>query len=70
MHTLPIATADCQTQHTLHNSFTHTLRVHEALHYGLDAQRLTLNLSVGQDKRVVDAKSGSYETDVRNADLM
>jgi hypothetical protein len=70
MHTLPMTTGDCQTQHTPHNSYTHTLRVHEALHYGFDAQRLTLNLSVGQDKRFVDAKSGSYETDVRNADLM
>jgi hypothetical protein len=63
MLTLPVATADCQTQHTLHHSSTHTLRAHEALHYRPDAQRLTLNFNAGHDKRVVDAKSGSYETE-------
>jgi len=39
MRTLPVANADCQTQHTLHYSSRRILPAHEALHYGLDAQR-------------------------------
>ena len=69
MHMLTVANADCQTHHTLHHSNTYTPGPRGTT---LRAWRtaIDIELSAGHDKQFVDATSGSYETDVRDAHLI